>query len=158
MTLTRMGSRSIARKLLRVAPFVVTLLFAVGVGSAQAPHQGVVRQVSALKLETDGQPSCLLGAVENGDPDTGPSTLILKAAPNCEVPAHYHTAEEQLIVVRGEVLTGMEGMSDTVLSAGGFAMMPGKAPHWFTCTAKAECLMFVTFDRKYDIVWIKQPK
>jgi quercetin dioxygenase-like cupin family protein len=158
MMLIRMSSRSTARKLLRVAPFTLVLLFVIGVGSAQAPHRGVARQVSALKLETDGQPSCLLGALENGDPDTGSSTFLLKAPPNCVVPAHYHTAEEQLIVVRGEVSTGMEGMSDTVLSAGGFAMMPGKAVHWFTCTAKAECLMFVTFDRKYDIVWIKQPK
>jgi hypothetical protein len=37
-------------------------------------------------------------------------------------------------------------------------MMPSKAPHWFTCTAKGECLMFVTFDRAYDIVWIKPDK
>jgi len=31
------------------------------------------------------------------------------------VPAHYHTAEEQLLIVRGEVSTGMEGMADTLL-------------------------------------------
>jgi hypothetical protein len=52
----------------------------------------------------------------------------------------------------------MEGMKDAVLGPGGFAMMPGKAPHWFTCTAKEECLMFVTFDRAYDVVWIKPNK
>jgi len=44
--------------------------------------------------------------------------------------------------VKGYVSTGMEGMKDTVLGPGGFAMMPSKAPHWFTCTAKEECLMF----------------
>ena len=59
-------------------------------------------------------------------------------------------------MVRGEVLTGMEGMSETVLGPGGFAMMPGKAVHWFTCTSKDACLMFVTFDRTYDIVWVKE--
>jgi hypothetical protein len=52
----------------------------------------------------------------------------------------------------------MEGMKDAVLGPGGFAMMPSKASHWFTCTAKEECLMFVTFDRAYDIVWIKPDK
>ena len=45
-----------------------------------------------------------------------------------------------------------------VLGPGGFAMMPSKQPHWFTCTAKQECLMFVTFDRTYDIVWLKPNK
>jgi quercetin dioxygenase-like cupin family protein len=89
---------------------------------------------------------------------TGPSTAIMKAKPNCVVPPHYHTAEEQLIIVKGDVSTGMEGMKDTVLGPGGFAMMPSKAPHWFSCTAKEECLMFVTFDRVYDIVWLKPNK
>jgi hypothetical protein len=52
----------------------------------------------------------------------------------------------------------MQGMQDTVLGPGGFAMMPSKQPHWFTCTAKEECLMFVSFDRPYDIVWLKANK
>jgi len=37
-------------------------------------------------------------------------------------------------------------------------MMASKQVHWFSCTAKEECLMFVTFDRAYDIVWVKQSK
>jgi hypothetical protein len=52
----------------------------------------------------------------------------------------------------------MHGMQETVLGPGGFAMMPSKRPHWFTCTAKEECLMFVSFDRPYDIVWLKPNK
>jgi quercetin dioxygenase-like cupin family protein len=125
---------------------------------AQAPKAGVVRQLADVKFPQDDKPACLQFALENGDMKTGPSTAIMKAAPNCVVPPHYHTAEEQLIIVRGDVSTGMEGMSETVLHAGGFAMMPSKAVHWFSCTAKEECVMFVTFDRAYDIVWVKQNK
>ena len=124
----------------------------------QAPKSGIVRQLADVKFPQDDKPACLQFALENGDLKTGPSTAIMKAAPNCVVPPHYHTAEEQLIIVRGEVSTGMEGMPDTVLRPGGFAMMPSKQVHWFTCTAKEECLMFVTFDRTYDIVWVKQNK
>ena len=68
--------------------------------------------------------------------------------------AHYHTAEEQLIVVQGSVLTGMKGMRSVTLSAGGFAVMPSKAVHSFSCIAKAPCLMAVTFNQKYDLVWV----
>ena len=82
----------------------------------------------------------------------------MKATPKCVVSPHYHTAEEQLIIVKGNVSTGMEGMKDTVLGPGGFAMMPSKAMHWFTCKSKDTCLMFVTFDRTYDIVWAKPQK
>ena len=137
------------------------LLFGVTL-SAQAPKNdgksGIVRQLSEVRFPAGEGPDCLQFFLENGDMKTGPSTAIMKAKPNCVVPAHYHTAEEQLIIVKGDVSTGMEGMKDTVLGPGGFAMMPSKAPHWFSCTAKEECLMFVTFDRAYDIVWLKPNK
>lgn len=130
--------------------------------SAQAPESGgksgIVRQLTDVKFPAGDGPDCLQFFLENGDMKTGPSTAIMKAAPKCVVPPHYHTAEEQLIIVKGYVSTGIEGMKDTVLGPGGFAMMPSKAPHWFTCTAKEECLMFVTFDRAYDIVWLKPSK
>jgi quercetin dioxygenase-like cupin family protein len=142
--------RSAAR---RVA-FALLLAIAV-TASAQSPQRGIVMPLSGVKFPADDQPKCLQFAVENGNLKTGPSTAIMKAAPNRVVPPHYHSAEEQLIIVRGEVSTGMEGMSETVLGPGGFAMMPSKQVHWFTCTAKEECLLFVTFDRAYDIVWVK---
>jgi len=117
---------------------------------------GIVRQLSEVRFPPGEGPDCLQFFLENGDMKTGPLTAIMKASPNCVVPPHYHSAEEQLIIVKGNVSTGMEGMQDSVLGPGGFAMMPSKQPHWFTCTAKEECLMFVTFDRAYDIVWLKQ--
>jgi len=130
--------------------------------SAQAPDSspktGIVRQLSEVKFPAGDGPDCLQFVLEAGDLKTGPSTAIMKAAPKCVVPPHYHTAEEQLFIVKGSVSTGMQGMQDTVLGPGGFAMMPSKQPHWFTCTAKEECLMFVSFDRPYDIVWLKPDK
>jgi quercetin dioxygenase-like cupin family protein len=135
------------------------ILFLAGIAPAQtasstAAKPGLVKTLSNVKFEGD-ETKCLRSATENGDPDTGPSTLILKAAPDCKVPWHYHTAEEQLIVTQGSVLTEMEGMAAATLEAGGFAMMPSKVKHRFSCQSKTECVMFVTFDRKYDIVWVK---
>jgi quercetin dioxygenase-like cupin family protein len=147
----------ITKTFLRIAPIVIVLA-AVATSQSQTPHHGVVTPLGSAKLASDGQPACLKSALENGDPNTGPSTFLLEAAPGCVVPAHYHTAEEQLIVVRGDVLTGMNGMSEQTLGPGGFAMMPSKAMHWFTCHPEEACLMFVTFDRTYDITWAKPQK
>lgn len=140
-----------------LATLTIVLVTAV-ISRGQATHTGVVTPLAAAKLVFDGEPECLKVARETGDPDTGPSTFLLEAAPGCLTPAHYHTAEEQFFVARGDVLTGMDGMSDQVLGPGGFAMMPSKVMHWFTCKSQAPCLMFVTFDRKYDIVWAKTSK
>ncbi len=148
-------SHRFPRKLLSVAPSALLFLTAAASLSSQSQHHGVVRPLSDVKFEQDSDSKCLEGALENGDPNTGPSTFLLRAAPNCLVPWHYHTAEEQLIVVSGDVEAGMDGISPRVLQAGGFAMMPGKEKHWFSCKSKDRCLMFVTFDRAYDIFWVK---
>ena len=118
----------------------------------------MARPLSEVKFEQDADVKCLLSAVEAGDPATGPSTIILKAPANCLVPWHYHTAKEQLIIVQGSVRTEMDGMSARSLGPGGFAMMPSKAKHQFSCESKTVCVMLVTFDRVYDIFWVKDNK
>jgi len=45
-------------------------------------------------------------------------------------------------------------MQSVTLTAGGIAVMPAKAIHWFSCSGKDPCLMAVTFNQKYDIVWV----
>ena len=140
---------------------LVMLLGALGAtlcGQGQTAAHGVVTPLASANLVFDGEPACLKVARENGDPDRGASTFLLEAPSGCVVPPHYHTAEEQLMVARGDVLTGMDGMAEATLGPGGFAMMPSKAMHWFTCKSKETCLMVVTFDRTYDIVWAKPAK
>jgi quercetin dioxygenase-like cupin family protein len=122
---------------------------------AQTKNHAAARSLSEVKFEPDDDVKCLLSAVETGNPATGPSTIILKAPPNCLVPWHYHTAEEQLIVTEGYVRTEMDGMPAHNLGTGGFAIMPGKVKHQFSCQSKTACVMFVTFDRTYDIFWVK---
>lgn len=122
---------------------------------AEESRHGVMKPMETLKFEQDEDVKCLLSSLESGDPSTGPSTFILKAPPGCLIPWHFHTAEEQLIVVRGVVVTEMQGEAATQLRSGGYAMMPGGTPHQFACKGKVPCLMHVIFDRKYDIVWGK---
>jgi quercetin dioxygenase-like cupin family protein len=136
----------------------ILLLGIASLSPSQTPNHGVVRPLSEVKFEQDDDVKCLLSTVETGDPAKGPSTIILKAPPNCLVPWHYHTAAEQLIVTEGIVRTEMEGMPARALGPGGFAMMPGKAKHQFSCQSKTACVMFVTFDRAYDIFWVKDNK
>jgi len=136
--------------------FILALLAAHSLAPAQGSSKGVARPLAEVKLEQDSDVKCLLSAVESGDPDKGPSTIVLKSPANCLVPWHYHTAAEQLIVVQGNVKTEMEGMTAHTLAPGGFANMPSKAKHQFSCLSKDGCLMFVSFDRAYDIFWVKE--
>jgi quercetin dioxygenase-like cupin family protein len=147
-----------AKPLLGVVPLMALLVAVASRGQEQISKRGIVMPLASANLVFDGEPACLKVARENGDPDKGASTFLLEAPSGCVVPAHYHTAEEQLMVVQGDVLTGMDGMTEATIGPGGFAMMPSKAMHWFTCKSKETCLMFATFDRTYDIVWAKPQK
>jgi hypothetical protein len=120
---------------------------------AQAPTKGTVNPPASLRLAQDADVACLQSALETGNPQAGPSTVILKAPSGCVVPWHWHTAQEQLMVVAGEVMAEMTDHAPTLLGPGGFAMMPGRMAHQFTCQGAQECVMFVTFDGAYDIKW-----
>src|SRR5258708_12108374 len=88
--------------------------------SAQAPKtegkSGIVRQLSEVRFPAGEGPDCLQFFLENGNMKTGPSTAIMKAKPKCVVPPHYHTAEEQLIIVKGNFSTSLRRMKHPALA------------------------------------------
>jgi hypothetical protein len=89
------------------------------------PPAGTIKPLFSVTFLPDADVKCLVSAVETGDPTTGRSTLILKASGGCVVPWHFHTAEEQMIVISGTVVAEMTDHRVTRLGPGGFAMMGG---------------------------------
>ena len=130
-------------------------VFINGAALAEDTSTGAIKPLSSVIFSQDNDVKCLSSALETGDPTTGRSTLILKASPGCVVPWHFHTAEEQLIIIGGAVLAEMIDHPPTRLGPGGFAMMASHMPHRFSCQGKSTCLMIVAFDRPYDIHWGK---
>jgi quercetin dioxygenase-like cupin family protein len=134
---------------------IVALLLGIASRPVFAAGQmdGAARPLDTIRFEPDDDVKCLSSALETGDPARGPSTFVLKAPPGCVVPWHFHTAQEQAIVIRGQVKMEMTGHAAVQLGPGGFAMMQGKVPHQFACYGKSACLMIVVFDGIYDIFW-----
>jgi len=97
-------------------------------------------------------PTCFAGAVEHGDPGTGPSTFFIKGTKGCEVPMHFHSATEQVIMVNGTARIQMKGDQLRTLKAGAFASAPARHPHNFTCASA--CEFYVVSDGPFDIHYI----
>src|SRR5476651_2188853 len=137
--------------------FAATALWcgAAGAVLAQKPMAGTVMPFAAVTFAPDGDVACLASALETGTAATGPSTWILKAPPGCVVPWHSHTAQEQFIVVFGDVKAEMPGHPPTRLGPGGFAAMGSHMAHQLTCEGTVACVVFASFDRAYDIKWEK---
>ena len=143
---------------LRIILMTATLCCLMGSAAiAEDAMTGRMIPFESVQFAPDQDVSCLASALETGNPTKGSSTSILKAPPGCVVPWHSHTAEEQLIVVTGSVITEMKGQPPTRLSGGGFAVMASHVAHKFSCQGPDMCVMFATFDRAYDIKWEKGP-
>src|SRR6476659_7969034 len=123
---------------------LATLLFAC-LFLAHAEDMGVLRKLSETKLAPmAGLPSCVAMAVENGDPSKGPSVIVFKGTAGCTIPWHWHTPTEQVMIVSGSAKVEMKGGASETLGPGGFAMMPSKHVHQFTCASA--CSAFVSSD------------
>jgi quercetin dioxygenase-like cupin family protein len=85
-----------------------------------------------------GLPACMKGSVQNGDPSKGGSVILAKAATGCTIPWHWHTANEQLMVVAGNAKVSMKEGSPATVHAGDYLSLPGKNAHQFQCVAGKE--------------------
>jgi quercetin dioxygenase-like cupin family protein len=124
--------------------------------AADGGNGGVIRDIAQVKLQQDSDVKCLSYALETGNPETGPSTHILELPKGCRFPWHYHTAQEQMLIVDGTVLVEMASDKPASLGPAGFAMMPSREPHQFTCVSARKCKVFATFSAAYDIFWVKR--
>src|SRR5205085_298186 len=119
-----------------VEGFVKLVIFVLGCAMvAGADDMGVLRNLAENKFELlRGMPTCVTMAVESGDPTKGASVIVFKGTAGCTIPWHWHTPTEQVMIVSGSAKVEMKASGKTaVLGPGGFAMMPSKHVHQFTC-------------------------
>lgn len=133
---------------MRLALCVMVCTF---IGGAQ--DMGVVRTAAENKFEPiPNIPSCIKMSVQSGDPAKGPSVLLLKGTAGCEIAWHWHTPTEQVMMVSGKAKVEMKDGKSGTIGPGGFAMMPSKHVHRFTCLT--ECTAFVSSDATFDIHYV----
>jgi quercetin dioxygenase-like cupin family protein len=128
------------------------LLVCILIGHAQ--DMGIVRTMAENKFEPHpALPSCVNIAVQNGDPSKGASVILMKVATGCVIPWHWHTPVEQVMIVSGSAKVEMKDSGKSaVLGPGGFAMMPSKHVHQFTCVSA--CTVFVNSSAAFDIHFV----
>lgn len=97
-------------------------------------------------------PACATIAVQDGDPSTGPSIVLLKAKAGCNIPWHWHTPNERLIIVSGSGKGEMKDMKPLMMKPGDFVVMPAKGVHQFT--ALTDVQLYNVSDAAFDIHYV----
>jgi quercetin dioxygenase-like cupin family protein len=97
-------------------------------------------------------PACVTAAPEHGDPSKGASTMLVKFTSGCTVPMHWHTPNEEVMMVSGSAKLQMQDGATSTLDKGGFARLPAKHPHQFTCITA--CTTFLVSDGVFDVHYV----
>lgn len=129
-------------------------LFAAGAAHAQESTKNAVGQnVNQMKfVGLPGLPTCAKASVQNGDPSKEPSVILAKIATGCKIPWHWHTANENLMLVSGVARLETKDGKPLVLRQGGFARMPSRHIHQMHCTSR--CMLYIQSDGAFDIHYV----
>ncbi|MUP45727.1 cupin domain-containing protein [Gramella sp. BOM4] len=89
-------------------------------------------------------------SILHGDPTQGNTDAIFKFEPNTDIPEHWHTSAERMILLDGELDVTYEGEATKTLTKGYYAYGPAKKPHTARCNDSGPCYLFVAFVKPVD--------
>lgn len=155
-TLTRRSSQAATR---------CSLLFLLGVvGSfahAQAPDQEQALAWSADDAQLKWGPcppflpeGCGI-AVLHGDPAEDNLDVFFRVPARSSIPLHWHTSQERMVLVAGELHVTYDGQETAVLKPGTYAYGPARRPHEGFCASDVPCVLFIAFESPLDAVPIE---
>ena len=120
--------------------------------AAQSPDQMPYAALASTKfMALPVLPACMTISAQRGDPMKDAAVLLLKVKSGCIVPWHWHTANENLMMVSGSAKAEMSDGANTLV-AGDYLYLAGKQIHQFTCISS--CLVFDVIDGAFDIHYV----
>jgi quercetin dioxygenase-like cupin family protein len=134
---------------------VVSLLLAVASApSAFAREPAIARSVGDASLEwgpcPDFFPAGCQIAVLHGDPARPNADVFFRVPPRYDLPAHWHSSPERMVLVSGELHVAYDGQEPVVLRPGMYAYGPAKAVHRGRCASSEPCVLFIAFEGPVD--------
>lgn len=143
--------RQIASKLA-----AVLLVSACASSDAQTPREApLARTMQDAALQWGACPAifpagCQI-AVLHGDPARPNADVFLRVpGGGYELPAHWHTSAERMVLVSGRLSVRYQGAPSTTLAPGQYAYGPAKLPHRATCQSVEHCTLFIAFEGPVD--------
>jgi quercetin dioxygenase-like cupin family protein len=137
------------------ATLVLSIAAVLPAFSQEAPHElAVARRVGDAELQWGPCPEffpagCQI-AVLHGDPVKPNADVFFRVPPRYDLPAHWHSSPERMVLVSGELHVAYDGQAPTVLMPGSYAYGPAKAVHRGRCVSQEPCVLFIAFEGPVD--------
>jgi mannose-6-phosphate isomerase-like protein (cupin superfamily) len=84
-------------------------------------------------------------AVVHGDPAGDDGDVFFRVPAKAQIPLHWHTAAERMVLVSGRLAVRSDGQPPVTLTPGTYAYMPARLPHSATCEGAEPCVLFIAF-------------
>ncbi len=128
------------------------------IGGASSSNAQMEKKMEAFNLQPSAfarpanAPSCVTAATLHGDAKQGPASMMFKMPQGCVVPWHWHSANEQMIMVSGSAKFEGKNHEPIVVKQGGYIYAPANEIHRFTCLGS--CMVARTLDKAYDMHFV----
>jgi quercetin dioxygenase-like cupin family protein len=91
-------------------------------------------------------------AVLQGDPAERNADVFFRVPPDTELPHHWHTSAERMVLVSGELHLTFDGQQTEIARPGTYIYGPAKLPHEGRCAAGDPCVLFIAFEEPVDAI------
>lgn len=143
-----------------------TFLVSIGVVS-QALSQEAQRELALARSAGDAElewgpcpaffpAGCQIAAL-HGDPARPNADVFFRVPGRYDLPAHWHTSPERMVLVSGELHVTYDGQATAVLRPGMYAYGPEKAVHRGRCASEESCVLFIAFEGPVDATPVASP-
>ena len=89
-------------------------------------------------------------AVLHGDPAKPNADVFFRVPAGYDLPSHWHTSAERMVLVSGELHITYDGQDPAILKPGMYAYGPPKAVHRGRCVSNEPCVLFIAFEGPVD--------
>lgn len=96
-------------------------------------------------------------AVLHGDPGKPNADVFFRVPGQYDLPAHWHSSAERMVLVSGELHVTYDGQEPTILESGMYAYGPAKAVHRGRCVSATPCVLFIAFEGPVDAIAVDAP-
>ena len=89
-------------------------------------------------------------AVLHGNPAQANADIFFRIPAKAEIPKHWHSSAERMILVEGVLEVSYTGQAPVTLRPGSYAYGPPKAPHSAVCRSATPCVLSIAFEGPID--------
>jgi quercetin dioxygenase-like cupin family protein len=116
-----------------------------------AAGQSVTANLADAKWTHDkGDPPGSESVFLRQDSQTGGMELLVRYPAEHVFAPHWHSANERIVVLEGQLTVKVGAGPEAQVNAGGFAFLPAKEVQRLACTSKTRCTFYIHWDAKLD--------